>query len=652
MFAFILRPFGVKQDIDFERVDRELIRPALYTVGINGGTAAELLSEAVLSEDLVERLLSADLVVADLSVENASVFYQLGLSHALRNQRTLLIASNAHRAFELFAQRYCAYDANNPAAAVQLLAEMMRASFRSNATDSPVYALLPGLQPPKAPEVPEGFDAEVARAESARDLGHLRLLSHEARGFHWRLEALKRVGRTQLRHRDLDGARDTLEQALSAAPADLRANLLLGTVYQRQKDLRRSDEAFRRAVASLDADSPERAEAFAMLARNAKSHWLEAWQSHPGREERRVEALRSPQLKAAYDHYLQSFRHDLNQYWGGLSALGLGTIMLSLASELPDTWAELFEDETEADLRLAALERDVASLAAGVNFTLAAAADRARGRDIWLELARAELELLLSDRPGRVAGRYRQAMATGEPFVGDAALSQISIYEDLGVRADNARAAIEVLQPAQAQPETRMSAATRALLFVGHAIDDADRVSPRFPRSGESMAREAIRRVVEKEAGNDAKGLLGVAGASSGGDILFHEVCASLGIESLVCLAVPASDYERFGVIGAGAEWGARFREVIARHRSLVLSQSTELPRWLRSNAPYNFWGRDTAWRYHTATAIGPTTAIALWDGKPGATADLVGMARERGITVNVLDAAQLFGGGEETATS
>ena len=69
----------------------------------------------------------------------------------------------------------------------------------------------------------------------------------------------------------------------------------------------------------------------------------------------------------------------------------------------------------------------------------------------------------------------RQALGKGEPYVADAALSQIRIYEALAVRPDHVRAALDVLQQASssqpplgpAHPALWMPRATRALLFVG-----------------------------------------------------------------------------------------------------------------------------------------------------------------------------------------
>jgi hypothetical protein len=42
--AFVVRPFGVKDGIDFERVYNDLIAPALADIGFDGGTTAELIT--------------------------------------------------------------------------------------------------------------------------------------------------------------------------------------------------------------------------------------------------------------------------------------------------------------------------------------------------------------------------------------------------------------------------------------------------------------------------------------------------------------------------------------------------------------------------------------------------------------------------------
>src|SRR4029077_19556428 len=81
----------------------------------------------------------------------------------------------------------------------------------------------------------------------------------------------------------------------------------------------------------------------------------------------------------------------------------------------------------------------------------------------------------------------------------------------------------------------------RVLLFTGHMVDSADRKTPRFPRTAaaEAEARRLIRESIEKERTLEAGLLVGVAGGACGGDILFHEVCADMGIETRLLLALP-----------------------------------------------------------------------------------------------------------------
>ena len=88
MHAFIIRPFGTKNGIDFDRVEKELIRPALEKLKLSGGTTGEFIQQGNIRTDMFEQLLIADLVVADISIHNANAFYELGIRHAFRDKRT------------------------------------------------------------------------------------------------------------------------------------------------------------------------------------------------------------------------------------------------------------------------------------------------------------------------------------------------------------------------------------------------------------------------------------------------------------------------------------------------------------------------------------------------------------------------------------
>jgi hypothetical protein len=104
------------------------------------------------------------------------------------------------------------------------------------------------------------------------------------------------------------------------------------------------------------------------------------------------------------------------------------------------------------------------------------------------------------------------------------------------------------------------------VLFAGHRVDEPGRTPPRFPPECETKARLAIRCVMRSIAAQGS--VLGIAGAADGGDILFHEVCAELGIESEVCLALPAVEYVRTSV---QASWVGRFHRLLQTHPVVTL---------------------------------------------------------------------------------
>ena len=94
--VFIVRPFGMKEGIDFDAVEQLLIQPALKAAGQEGNTTTNIAEAGNIREDMFRLLVTADLVIADLSIHNANVFYELGIRHGLRPQGTLLIRADVH----------------------------------------------------------------------------------------------------------------------------------------------------------------------------------------------------------------------------------------------------------------------------------------------------------------------------------------------------------------------------------------------------------------------------------------------------------------------------------------------------------------------------------------------------------------------------
>src|SRR5262245_7025007 len=139
MRVFIVRPFNVQDGFDFERVDSELIRPAMaqlkeeFNLEVFGGTTTEIARQGNIRTDMFRQLVTSDLVVADVSIHNANAFYELGIRHGLRDRHTVLIrARTDHKyPFDLQTDRYLVYDRNALAAAVPSLVRTLRESLAS-----------------------------------------------------------------------------------------------------------------------------------------------------------------------------------------------------------------------------------------------------------------------------------------------------------------------------------------------------------------------------------------------------------------------------------------------------------------------------------------------------------------------------------------
>jgi len=656
--AFIVRPFGVREGVDFERVERELIGPALERAGIGGRTTLEIAAAGNIRIDVFEGLLLADLVIADISIHNANVYYELGIRHALRNRVTILIrAKIADVPFDLKTDRYLEYETGAPASALPGLEEAIRQSLAAGKADSPVYQLLPNLEaqdPETFRPVPFEFveAVERARAENARPM--LALLGEEIEGLDWALSGRRLIGEAQFKLQAWSDARATYESIRRLRPDDVEASLKLGTVYERLREFSNAEEAVKRVLAQEQSKQFDgvRAEALALMGRNLKTAWVAEWSSQLA-DERAAAALRSARLYDSLRAYDDGFSENLNHHYSGINALALATVVVRLAEREPETWAARFESEEDGGAELARVNelRDV--LATSVRRSLDAERYRRRqaGRedDVWLALSAADHCLLTSDRPSFVADAYRMASIRADAFALHAAARQLRMYASLGILAENASAALEALGETEEPPAEAPPTKSRVIVFSGHRIDAPGREPPRFPPDRAEEARGWIREAVQAELAIAAgRPIEGFAGGASGGDILFHEVCRELGILTTVLLALPPMLFAAKSVADAGPQWMERFNELREQLPTQTLSESEELPSWLARRSDYNIWQRNNLWTLLTGLARenADVTLIVLWDGKggdgPGGTQDMVQIAASRGVKVVQLDAKRL----------
>jgi hypothetical protein len=181
-----------------------------------------------------------------------------------------------------------------------------------------------------------------------------------------------------------------------------------------------------------------------------------------------------------------------------------------------------------------------------------------------------------------------------------------------------------------------------ALAFTGHMIDLPGRFPPRFPPELADAARAEIERRIARQTNGLAKtGVKGFASLARGGDILFHEICRSLGFETEIVLPFAPDLFVKSSVEGTeNGRWPQRFQKIWhetppARRHVLGLPESSD------AYAICNGRVLELARQY------GAVQIIALWDGRggdgPGGTADLIARAkRHSGREPEIIDPKDL----------
>lgn len=469
MHCFIVRGFGKKKDserteFDFDAVERDLIAPAIARCGLQGGTTAEITDSGSIHDDMYARLLEADLVVCDITVHNANVFYELGVRHALRRKRTVLIKgepSADKTPFDIGGFRHLGYPAANPAAAVQALADTLRATIDSDRpTDSPVFHALPRLrEAPADVAVPLDFLERVQRARAARDKAALEAMALDLMGQRFHLGGLREVARAQFKLQDHDAARRHWSAVLAERPEDVEALFALANIDERAfrdsdrpEQLERSDQALARVLALPTLAQNERAEAAALCARNLKTRWRRRFRDATDEGPRRALAC-DRLLLESHDRYREAFFQDLNNFYPGLAALQMGHLAVSLQDE--PGWPDLFDSERDERLCREDLAQQLPELAAAVRLSIErtlALKSAPEGDKEWARISRADLRFLCDDaarlqaNPAGLVGAYRQAVPEPDTFAWGAVTGQLALFASLGFRAGVARHVIDQLK--------------------------------------------------------------------------------------------------------------------------------------------------------------------------------------------------------------
>jgi tetratricopeptide (TPR) repeat protein len=639
--AFLVMPFGCKpgpdgKDIDFDRVYHDYLKPAVEATGLRPHRADAERRGGSIHADMFQDLLMAELVVADLTVDNPNVWYEIGVRHALRASGAVLTyALRSKLPFDLNGQRMLHYtltdgvpDPANLAAERAALTEAITATLEAwkGRKASPVYAQLPNLREPdwkslKVGDVNEFWQAletwqgRIRVAQQRQRPGDILLLAEETPNRSLELEALRIAAKALIDLNRPFYALDTLKKALAIDPDDVKCRQMLGITLGRTG---RFEEA-REALQSLAAGHRD-GETLGLLARTWKDQWRRLWDTHALRQTdaRGAAKLTAATLTQAAEAYVKAFQANPAEYYPGINALMLG---------------RLWEDVTGRKSKL-----DLALVAQGVLW--AVSCKLAGERDYWALVTRAEIALLEGDEEA-MRDHYDEAAALavndGKSFDLDSSSQTLDFLRDLGFRPEPVGAAAEIIDGAEVQLQALHRAKpdqptrpARVVVFSGHMIDRPDRAQPRFPEAKAGAAEQHIAEAIDKLG--VGRGDLGVTQAACGGDLLFIRACLARGMRLEIYLPQHEPDFLRDSVSYGAAHWQDEYDAVRKHPDATFRVMPDEL-----GPAPegINLYDRCNRWMLYSGLSNGlsKVSFVALWDGRrgdgPGGTEHMIELVRK-----------------------
>lgn len=114
--CFVMMPFGGY----FDRYYIEIFLPAIEQANLVPRRADDIFRPSTIVKDIWELTRNAQVILAELSTQNANVFYELGLAHAISKPVVMVTESMSDVPFDLRALRVLVYDKNHPAWGIEL----------------------------------------------------------------------------------------------------------------------------------------------------------------------------------------------------------------------------------------------------------------------------------------------------------------------------------------------------------------------------------------------------------------------------------------------------------------------------------------------------------------------------------------------------
>ena len=332
--AFMVMPFrkrmvpsppeGAPAIIDCDALWDKAFQPALEDLGYLA-IRADIEIGSVIVKDMVERLALAELVLADLTLPNGNVYYEVGLRHAAKKTHCVLIAADwSNQLFDtdqIRTERYALKDGSVPDEEAEAIREMLIEVIpRKKNSPTPYYEFVKGKQDStvfqEQIEKISNFQAEVRVVRLMKDKeerrNKVRELLDQFTGASFDLPevALELITlvRDSLGWEELMGYVDTLPPVLQKRP------FIKEQIFLAQSKLGDPQKAIEglNSLIKLQGASPERR---GLIGGRYKWLWREA------RNERRMSGDDMPDLvetgylDSAIDNYTLGMEMDYNEFY-------------------------------------------------------------------------------------------------------------------------------------------------------------------------------------------------------------------------------------------------------------------------------------------------------------------------------------------------
>lgn len=359
--CFVDMPFKKKIDlasgieIDFDQIYESAIKPAVIDAGLEPMRGDEEAIGGIIHSAMFARLLLSEFVVADLTVANPNVYYELGIRHAAKPYTTVLISANLHPLpFDVTMLRTTMYHLEKGQLTPEVSEELRRKLKErlkqvidgQSLSDSPLFELIPHY-----PGIDLPHDVTDAFRDRIKDEVQFREKLDRARGEKTNVERITALIKIQkdlgdlktvqnnilvsllLAFRSVD-AWDEMVNLCESFSESLKSVLLVNQQWAFALNRRHKDEDRKKAIALLEKivkDHGSDAETLGIMGRVYKDMY---------KDSKNKGSIMAPALlDKAIEAYLNGFNSDPRDYYPGVNAITLliengNEVSLAKAKEL------------------------------------------------------------------------------------------------------------------------------------------------------------------------------------------------------------------------------------------------------------------------------------------------------------------------------